>query len=385
MEKDSSITSDDDDTGQSVQSRPPCAVCGAPSIGRNFDAMTCLSSFFRRNAYNENLIYTCRIRNSCPISSITRRHCSACRLKKCFHQGMKKELIRSLNAINNATSTAIINRPPPPPQQHQSLRPTTIDSIPQTNRSVLSSHDWTLLTNIRGVYEEYCVNKFIESHEIIPLIPPIQPYRSRIKLQRLLDLRYKYTIIVASFIKRILQLDSFHISSEHHYHYLKTSFPCLTSVNVSELMKSKVLEFLPWEHDQLVVQAVLSDEIILRAETILNAFQTFAPYDPFIMKLWVIILALSSQTMPLIKKDQYIARDFDSMPKNLLTSQNYYLTLLWKYVIYRLGYNNGINFLVRFIQNFLRRQKLEADVIEVIQNRDDHGQLIQFIQMNLTI
>ena len=52
----------------------------------------------------------------------------------------------------------------------------------------LSSDDWHFLTNIRTCYEQYCVQKFIESHETIPLIPPKQPYRSRIKLQRLIDL-----------------------------------------------------------------------------------------------------------------------------------------------------------------------------------------------------
>ena len=38
----------------------------------------------------------------------TRRHCSACRLNKCFEQGMKKELIRSLAAINQASSAMMI-------------------------------------------------------------------------------------------------------------------------------------------------------------------------------------------------------------------------------------------------------------------------------------
>ena len=52
------------------------------------------------------LIYTCRVSNSCEITMTTRRYCSACRLKKCFKQGMKKELIRSLSAINHASSLA---------------------------------------------------------------------------------------------------------------------------------------------------------------------------------------------------------------------------------------------------------------------------------------
>ncbi len=70
------------------------------------------------------LIFTCRLSNSCKITFTTRRHCSACRLKKCFQQGMKKELIRSVKAINYARSVAIINL-----SQSHTLRPTTVREI----------------------------------------------------------------------------------------------------------------------------------------------------------------------------------------------------------------------------------------------------------------
>ncbi|CAF0804933.1 unnamed protein product [Adineta ricciae] len=349
-----------------LQTRPLCAVCGAAAI-----------AFFRRNAYNEHLVFTCRITNSCEITSTTRRHCSACRLKKCFQQGMRKELIRSLNAINHATSAALHIR-----AQHRS---TTMDLVPANDSTLLSSDDWNLLSNIQKTYEQYCIQKFLESHQTIPLIPPIQPYRSRIKLQRLIDLRYKYTVIVASFIRRIFQFDGFQVLSDHHFQYTKANLQCIASVNTSELMRLQVLKCLPWEHDQLVLQSVLSEEFIQRAETVLYKFQTLLPHDVIVMKSWVIILALSSRTLPLWRKDHYSSSDFDPYPTKLLLSQNYYLTLLWKYVMYRLGYNDTIIFLVRFIQNFLRRQILEADMFEMIQNRDDHAQLTPLTQMNLKI
>jgi hypothetical protein len=257
--------------------------------------------------------------------------------------------------------------------------------LSQNSRLYLSTNDWTLFTNIRNAYEQYCIQKFIESHETIPLIPPVQPYRSRIKLQRLIDLKYKYIIIIASFIKRILQFDIFPYSLENYYTYIKDNFHCLLSVNTSELMKSKILEHFPWEHDQLAVKSVLSEEIIPRMEKIINTFQTILPYDPLIMKLFIIILALSSRITPLMEKTEYNSGDFDPVPKYLLQSQNYYLILLWKYVIYRLGYNDSVIFFVRFIQNFLHRQIIEANMVEIIQNRDDRGQLIQCMQMNLNL
>jgi hypothetical protein len=147
-------------------------------------------------------------------------------------------------------------------------------------------------------------------------------------------------------------------------------------------MKTKVLPCLPWKYDQLAIESIVSEEIIQRIEKLLNTFQTLLPYDPIIMKLLIIILALSSRITPLIKKSEYNSVDFDPLPKNLFLSQNYYLTILWKYVIYRLGYNNAVSFTVRFIQNFLQRQIIEDNMIEIIQTRHDYEQLIQLWQTN---
>lgn len=154
-------------------------------------------------------------------------------------------------------------------------------------------------------------------------------------------------------------------------------------MNTSELMKLKVLEHCPWEYDQLVIESILSEDMLHRLGKILTTFQTLIPQDPFIMKQFVIVLAFSSRISPLIEKEEYDSSDFDPVPKNLLSSQNYCLTVLWKYMIYRLGYNDAIIFSVRFIQNFLQRQLLEAEMIELLHNRDDHGQLVQLMQMNL--
>ena len=64
----------------------------------------------------------------------------------------------------------------------------------------LSLHNWNFLTNIRTGYKQYCVQRFIESHKTVSLVSSKQPYHSRIKLQRLIDLNYKYTFIIHSFI-----------------------------------------------------------------------------------------------------------------------------------------------------------------------------------------
>ena len=88
----------------------------------------------------------------------------------------------------------------------------------------LSLHNWHFLTNIRTGYEQYCVQRFIESHKTVSLIPSKQPCHSRIKLQRLIDLNYKYTFIIDSFIKHVLQFNIFELSSADHYNYIKDNY-----------------------------------------------------------------------------------------------------------------------------------------------------------------
>lgn len=75
-----------------------CVVCHAPAMGYNFDQITCESckAFFRRNALNNNGKFKCRSgTNDCLITLETRKRCKACRLKKCFDKGLRKEWIMS--------------------------------------------------------------------------------------------------------------------------------------------------------------------------------------------------------------------------------------------------------------------------------------------------
>lgn len=66
------------------------------ALGYNFNAITCESckAFFRRNALTKKS-FTCPFNGNCEISTVTRRFCQKCRLKKCFDIGMKKENIMS--------------------------------------------------------------------------------------------------------------------------------------------------------------------------------------------------------------------------------------------------------------------------------------------------
>lgn len=71
-----------------------CGVCGDRATGFHFNAMTCegCKGFFRRSMKRKAL-FTCPFNGDCQITKDNRRHCQACRLKRCVDIGMMKEFI----------------------------------------------------------------------------------------------------------------------------------------------------------------------------------------------------------------------------------------------------------------------------------------------------
>ncbi|XP_075053581.1 nuclear receptor subfamily 1 group I member 2 [Mixophyes fleayi] len=90
-------TVDDEDDGEPKI----CRVCGDRATGYHFNVMTCegCKGFFRR-AVKRNLRLSCPFQNSCVVNKNNRRHCQACRLKKCLDFGMKRELVMTDEAVN---------------------------------------------------------------------------------------------------------------------------------------------------------------------------------------------------------------------------------------------------------------------------------------------
>jgi hypothetical protein len=119
---------------------------------------------------------------------------------------------------------------------------------------------------------------------------------------------------------------------------------------------------------------IYGPEMMLLAE---NVNQRLDP-DATLIKLILIIYSFSSNCL-IINKHDNIERDsllYGTF--RILGSQNVYVELLWKYMIYRYGYNDSILRFSRLIQMFLLQltnmaivhennevhQKMVADVIE---------------------
>ena len=252
-----------------------------------------------------------------------------------------------------------------------------MDLTPANDPSILSTADWSIFTNIRNYYENFCIAPFLASHERIPLSITTQPYRSRLKPQRLIDLTEKYLSILIYFVRQVLRN---HPNIGIHYQFIRENFSTLLTINTSELMRSQILQELPWENDRFLFESVLTESLLQRLEKHLHILRTFLPYDSLVIKLFLIILGFNACVTPLRRKEFYSPDHFQPFPLAFVSVQNYYVTLLWKYVIYRFGYTDAVMFFARFIQHFLRRQIIQADAIDIVENREDQGQLLRMFE-----
>ncbi|NWZ88171.1 VDR protein, partial [Poecile atricapillus] len=95
MDPGASSTSLADPTGDAERNISRiCGVCGDRATGFHFNAMTCegCKGFFRRSM-KKKATFTCPFSGDCHITKDNRRHCQACRLKRCVDIGMMKEFI----------------------------------------------------------------------------------------------------------------------------------------------------------------------------------------------------------------------------------------------------------------------------------------------------
>ncbi|XP_025068054.1 vitamin D3 receptor [Alligator sinensis] len=90
-----------------------CGVCGDKATGFHFNAMTCegCKGFFRRSM-KRKAMFTCPFNSDCKITKDNRRHCQACRLKRClciFSPG-KARLVQPVLQLLYISGSPVIKR-----------------------------------------------------------------------------------------------------------------------------------------------------------------------------------------------------------------------------------------------------------------------------------
>ncbi|XP_038071736.1 vitamin D3 receptor-like [Patiria miniata] len=127
-------------------SKQKCLVCGDKASGLHYTVVSCESckSFFGRKIKSKAK-FTCEANGNCVMDLYTRRHCPACRLKKCLDVGMKPERVWDEKRLETRKPLERKNKkknnqipPPPPPQQ---LAPPVSTSVPTPESAPMLSRE----------------------------------------------------------------------------------------------------------------------------------------------------------------------------------------------------------------------------------------------------
>ncbi|CAF1087840.1 unnamed protein product [Rotaria sordida] len=127
-----------------------CRICGAPAEYEHFGVISCnpCKMFFKRNVNVKKDKLVCDFDGHCEININNRHICSACRLAKCLKCGMstdKLQLPRQCKPKQNALVKV---------QTKNQLEKLPTLNLLQSDQSLLTLDQWTLLSNLFNCYKE---------------------------------------------------------------------------------------------------------------------------------------------------------------------------------------------------------------------------------------
>ncbi|CAF1056899.1 unnamed protein product [Rotaria sordida] len=322
-----------------------CRVCGDVARIINYGALSCQSckTFFRRNGLRPQNVRPCSFNTHCEINMQTRHTCATCRLAKCFMMGMSPDLIRKEDLkIRKGSSSKSSNVEQVIPKQITTTSQLPTLDLLQGDRSHLTNSEWTLLSNIVYAHDIYSADRqmrlAIDNLSIYPVamhINMINPFEIVRKIYISIQ-----SFIISSPDFQILTLNEKTSLIERNLHGIIGFSEISFFRNTGILYNSSCLK---------AFTTVYGSDMMLTAKKLNERLDP----DSTLIKLILIILAFSSNCLVLninksMEDDHLLYGTF-----RLFGSQNVYVELLWKYMIYQYGYNESVLRFSRLIQIFL--------------------------------
>ncbi|CAF1368969.1 unnamed protein product [Adineta steineri] len=354
VKKQSTATLDGPHDGrkQSNTTNNICQVCGDHASIINYGALSCLScrTFFRRNAHLAKEVIACRYDGSCEVNMLTRKVCAACRLAKCRAVGMSSDLIRK-----DIPSTKRKSRE----SETESLAVMTVPQesaldLPDGNgRLHLVASDWTLISNVVHAFDAFSpvseVRRAIETLNA-------SSFNQSLDVSQSLHLMSSFYNSLQSFISSIPDFKI--LTPSEQCSLFQRNMLGLLCIGGMYFMRESGIFDKP--ESEMLVLPLYGTEVIKHAKVICQQLN----YDPIVFKLMLVALAFSSNCYMIqnpgnTDKDSLLLGTF-----RLLGSQNVYIELMWKYLMYRYDYQYSVNRFSNLIGQVLDALKLSFNMYE---------------------
>ncbi|CAF1936141.1 unnamed protein product [Rotaria magnacalcarata] len=343
---------------ESSKNNNTCQVCGDKAHIFNYGALSCASckTFFRRHGFHLESIPQCDFYGNCEITLQSRRMCTACRFSKCLAVGMSPDFIRKEDLTGKSRSLVKLK-----PQDQRIAIPKLSASngiiaplnLLSNDISPLSPENWVLLSNVIHAYDSF--SPLSELRHIIEFLT-----KSSISVQYKLEESRK----MVSLMCQAFQLS---VSSTADFQIMTTDEQC-------SLLKRNMRGI--WAFHSMVIchQCNLFDSTTNRnimiplygLENVERVRLMSLRLDPdcTIVKLILMILSFSSNCFT-VSTDQMAYRDSLLMGTfRLFGSQNAYIEVMWKYMLYRYGYFESAKRFSALIKLMLDEMTLASNIYD---------------------
>ncbi|CAF1009630.1 unnamed protein product [Adineta steineri] len=333
-----------------------CTVCGARAFGYNFDQITCESckAFFRRNALKNMTELHCRADGNCNITLENRRHCTYCRIKKCFSIGMRKEWIRSEEEKNIKRTKLEVHR-----KFQQSKKSLQMPIMKNPNdisfKTILSSMDRMRLNNVTHCYDQYTgepsINGYCAPKEFLFL--NLHDFYNR-----------KKPIIVnfVNYFKHLPEFQQLHVDDQ--VLLIKRNLHFLLPINYA-LLKTPIHSQFRYTKVQ-TIGCIDNTDLHSMYQVLSNNFVPFVASDALVIKLLTITLFFTTNSQAIdIDTTEY------KQLEHIKRVQSSYIELLWLYMYGKYGEVKAIKLFSKIITKVLHLQFIMDRIDTVIRLNND--------------
>lgn len=368
-----------------------CAVCHTKSIGINFGVPTCApcKAFFRRNARRKELLQApCQFRDfdflssansstsssSSSSSSLTNfsnscqqiRHCTSCRLRRCFHVGMREELVRTDEERQRVRQLIETNRRRKTENYQIDEGKTSLTilcRITKQNDEYLQENDWILLSNIVQAYDNYCLKFYTERRHLLT-IDEIETF-SKLKYHAASILNQ-----ISSFLSFLNSMPIIqNLDHDDRIYLCKHNIRPLIFPHRHELEQTCFSESWEAKINNLSTEFICGPLLYFEYVNIKNEASSTLITDPVVTRLWLLILFFSTPLYCYF--DLSLPKISIERQKSLNYVQNSYVSLLWNYLLQRHGFSESMRIFVNLIRIYLRMQRLAQAVNIGVRTRTD--------------
>ncbi|CAF5128158.1 unnamed protein product [Rotaria sp. Silwood1] len=313
-----------------------CQVCGDKANIINYGTLSCQSckTFFRRNGFHPENVRPCFFNKSCEINTNTRRNCTACRFAKCLSAGMSPELIRK-EIQQNKKCVLPTNGSSHYNAVHKRVMATLQISVldkSHNDPSSINKYEWTLLSNV------------IHAHDTFSTIPQIRRTIENLSVPLSFNMSYNVSDVLEIIILMYTSMKSF-ISSSPDFRILTINEQCsLFERNLHGIVALYSAHYFRTTGIIDTPKCLQAFSIVYGSEMMRQAKHINQQLDPdsTVIKLMLIVLAFSSNCFVVVNKEKPLLDSLLNGTFRLFGSQNVYIELLWKYLIYRYGYYESV-------------------------------------------